>query len=119
MKVEAPINDHKEDLKKYLAQITSYKSEMNLLIQQLPGYFTFPKMDKMQFNSQWKVKGQLLYKHPLKPELCKTYVELEVNLNSKTAEEIVARKLLTSMYEDHPDIVEIMSVIKTKKSIKT
>jgi hypothetical protein len=44
---------------------------------------------------------------------------LEVNANSKVAEEAVARKLLTLMYGERPDIVEIMSVVKAKKSIKT
>ena len=57
VRVEVPFQDHKEELRKYLGQITSFKSEMNLLIQQIPNSFVFPKMEKMPFNSQWKVKG--------------------------------------------------------------
>jgi hypothetical protein len=30
---------------------------MNILIQQIPNTFCHPKMEKMQFNGQWKVKG--------------------------------------------------------------
>ena len=39
---------------------------MNLLIQQIPNNFFFPKMEKIQFNNQWKVKGELHYKHALR-----------------------------------------------------
>lgn len=57
---------------------------MNILCQQIPGTFEFPKMEKMQFNNQWKVKGVLKYKHT-DYEQCRTYEEIEVNANSKVA----------------------------------
>jgi|JI6StandDraft_1071083.scaffolds.fasta_scaffold644338_1 hypothetical protein len=87
----------------YLSQIDSFKSEMNLLLQQLPTSFDHPKMEKMQDNNKWKVRGELRYKHQKGAEM--VYKEVETNMNSKKGEEDVAKKLLTKMFKDHPEIV--------------
>ena len=72
----------------------------------------------MQHNNQWKVKGILEYKDP-KGVQSKRYEEVEIAVNSKTAEEQVAKKILSAMYGEQHDILEIMQVIKKKKGIKT
>ena len=110
--------EREKQLKSYLADIANFKSEMNILIQQIPQSFVFPKPEKMQYNSQWKVKGVLEYKDP-KGIQSKRYEEVEVAVNSKTAEEQVAKKILSAMYGEQHDILEIMQVIKKKKGIKT
>jgi hypothetical protein len=73
------------ELAKYLGNITNFKSEMNLLLQQIPATFVHPKMEKMQFQSQWKVKGELEYRHH-DPSRSKVYKEIITNPNSKAAE---------------------------------
>ncbi len=45
------------EAKEYLSQIGNFKSELNMLLQQIPGSFSHPKMEKMQLNNQWKVRG--------------------------------------------------------------
>lgn len=55
LKVE-PVN-HDREVKEYLSQIDNFKSEMNLLLQQMPTSFEHPKMEKMQEGNKWKVRG--------------------------------------------------------------
>lgn len=47
--------------------------------------FTHPKMEKMQFDNKWKVKGELFMKINSTGET-KQYMEIEINTNSKQAE---------------------------------
>jgi hypothetical protein len=70
---------------------------MNILLQQIIGIFTHPKMEKIPFDNKWKVKGELFMKNNSTGEV-KHYLEIEVNTNSKQAEETVAKKILSKMY---------------------
>jgi len=36
---------------------------MNILLQQINGMFTHPKMEKIPFDNRWKVKGELFMKN--------------------------------------------------------
>lgn len=105
-------------MQSYLADIANFKSEMNILIQQIPNRFVFPKPEKMQYNNQWKVKGVLELKDA-NGNKSKQYEEVETAANSKQAEEQVVKKILSAMYREQNDILEIMQVIKKKKGIKT
>jgi hypothetical protein len=101
----------------YLKNICSFKAELNLLNQQNPETFVI-KMDKMKVDSTnlWKVKGDLLvrYKGIETPYDC-----VEQNVNSKVAEEMVAKKVVEIVYDNYIDIFQKMVLIKNKKSIKT
>ena len=91
---------------------------MNILLQQINGMFTHPKMEKIQFDNKWKVKGELFMKINSKGEN-KHYIEIEMNTNSKQAEEIVAKKILSKMYLENKEILETMAILKKKKGFKT
>ena len=51
---------------------------MNILLQQINGMFTHPKMEKIQFDNKWKVKGELFMKINSTGEN-KHYIEIEMN----------------------------------------
>ena len=91
---------------------------MNILTQHIPQSFVFPKPEKMQYNNQWKVKGVLEFKD-INGIKSKRYEEVEIAANSKIAEEQVTKKILSAMYREQKEILEIMIVTKKKKGIKT
>ena len=77
---------------------------MNVLLQQITGTFTHPKMEKMNVNNLWKVKGVLVFKDPITNN-SKEYIDVVCNKSAKDAEEIVAKSLLTKMYKDNQSIL--------------
>jgi hypothetical protein len=111
-------DDFEKELKSYIGDISSFKSEMNILLQQITGVFTHPKMEKMAFDNKWKVKGELRMTNR-ETGTTKTYSETEVNLNSKLAEEAVAKRLLMAMYAENREVLELMAMLKRKKGFKT
>lgn len=50
------------ELASYIGEISSFKSELNLLIQQLPNYFSPWTMQKQQINHLWKVTGSINFR---------------------------------------------------------
>lgn len=40
-------------------------------------------------------------------------------MNSKVAQEAAVRQIVYSVYDNYPDILELMMLVKKKKSIKT
>lgn len=89
---------------------------MSYLTQHNPGVINFQKIDKIQNGAggQWNVKAGLTVKSSGKQ---KVYKEIIMHLNSKTAEELCIRKIIELMYEEFPDIMERMIMIKQKKGI--
>lgn len=98
------VDNFQQELKRYLDEIQSFKAEMNVLLQQIPGAFDHPKMEKMPWQNKWKVQGKLIVKEGA-GRVGREYVELEVSANSKAAEEAVAKKLLTDMYSENKEIL--------------
>lgn len=73
-------------------------------------------VDKDQVGAKWQVRCEMIIKFKGR-EVRKERVEERGS--AKAAEEEVVKQLVIEAYELYPEIMQLMAMIKNKKSIKT
>jgi hypothetical protein len=74
------------------------------------------KVDKAQVGAKWQVRGEMAIRFKGREARRE---RVEERGSAKAAEEEVVKQLVIEAYELYPEIMQMMAMIKNKRSIKT